>query len=67
MRRRSLRVVVVGAALVVLALAFFLFFLSIASKSNNSAELMRTVGTVAGVLIGIGIAMAAAGSIGTKD
>jgi uncharacterized membrane protein len=64
MRRKNPRIVIVGSVLIVLAIAFFALFLSIASKSNNPAELMRTVGTVAGVVIGIGIAMIVAGSIG---
>jgi len=63
MRRKNVRVVVVGSVLVVLAIAFFVFFLSIASRSNDPAALMRTVGTVSGVVIGIGIAMIAAGLI----
>lgn len=66
MRRKNPRIVIVGSVLIVLAIAFFLFFLSIASKSNNPAELMRTVGTVAGVVIGIGIAMIVAGLIGKR-
>ena len=66
MRRKNMRVVVAGSVLIVLAIVFFLFFLSIASKSTNPAELMRTVGTVSGVVIGIGIAMIAAGLIGKE-
>lgn len=66
MRRKNPRFVIVGGVLVALAIAFFLFFLSIASKSNNPAELMRTVGTVSGVVIGIGVAMIVVGRIGSK-
>jgi len=66
MRRKNVRVVVVGSVLVVLAIAFFVFFLSIASRSNDPAALMRTVGAVSGVVIGIGIAMIAAGLIGKE-
>jgi hypothetical protein len=39
MRRKNPRIVIVGSALIVSAVAFFLFFLSTASKSNNPAEL----------------------------
>jgi hypothetical protein len=39
MRRKNPRIVIVGSALIVPAVAFFLFFLSTASKSNNPAEL----------------------------
>jgi hypothetical protein len=66
MRRKNLRIVIVGGVLIVLAVAFFLFFLSIASKSNNPAELMRTVGTVSGVVAGIAVAMIVAGLVGKK-
>jgi len=66
MRFRNQRFVIVGGVLIALAIAFFLFFLSIASRSNNPAELMRIVGTVSGVVGGIGIAMIVAGWIGKK-
>lgn len=66
MRRMNPRVVIAGSALIVLAVAFFLFFLSTASKSNNPAELMRTVGTVSGIVIGIAVAMIAGALIGRK-
>jgi len=66
MRRKNMRVVVVGSVLVVLAIGFFLFFLSIASKSNDPAALMRTVGTVSGVVIGIAVAMIAFGLVGKE-
>jgi nitrate/nitrite transporter NarK len=61
-RRWNPRIVIVGSALIALAVAFFVFLLSTASKSSNPAELMRTVGTVSG----IAGAMIAAGSIGRK-
>jgi len=66
MRRKNWRIVIVGAALVVIAIGFFLFMLSIASKSNDPAALMQTVGTVAGVVVGIAIAMIIIGLIGKK-
>ena len=66
MRSKNQRFVIVGSVLIALAIAFFLFFLSIASKSNNPAELMRVVGTVSGVVGGIAIAMIVIGSIGKK-
>jgi hypothetical protein len=66
MRRKNMRVVIVGGVLIILAIAFFLFFLSIAKKSNDPAALMSTVGTVSGVLIGIGVAMIAVGMIGKQ-
>jgi hypothetical protein len=66
MRRRNMRVVITGGVLIALAVVFFVFFLSIASKSNNPAELMRTVGTTSGVAIGIGLAMVIFGWIGKE-
>jgi hypothetical protein len=66
MRRKNMRIVIVGGVLIVLAVAFFLFFLSIASKSNNPADLMRTVGTVSGAVIGVAVAMIAVGLIGKE-
>lgn len=66
MRRKNVRVIATGAGLIVLAIGFFLFFLSIAPRSNDPAGLMRTVGTVSGVAIGIGAAMAIFGWIGKQ-
>jgi hypothetical protein len=66
MRRKNWRIVIVGIVLIVLALGFYLFMLSIASKSNNPAELMNTVGTVAGVVAGLSLAMIITGLIGKK-
>jgi len=66
MRQKKLRVILTGGGLVAVAVAFFLFFLSIAAKSNNPSELMRTVGTFSGVAIGIGVAMIAIGMVGKE-
>jgi uncharacterized membrane protein len=66
MRQKNWRIVIVGSVLLFFALAFFLFFLSIASESTDPAALMRIVGTVAGVLGGLGIVMILLGMIGKK-
>jgi hypothetical protein len=66
LRQKNWRLVIVGAVMIVAALVFFLFMLSIAGKSNNPASLMETVGTVSGVVGGLGIAMAIIGFIGKK-
>ena len=66
MRRKNLRLVMTGSALFVMAIAFFLFMLSIASRSNNPVELMRTVGSVSGVVGGLAVAMIVIGGIGKK-
>jgi hypothetical protein len=66
MRRKNMRVVVTGGVLIALAIVFFGFFLSIASRSTDPAALMRTVGTVSGVAIGVGVAMVVFGWIGKQ-
>jgi len=66
MQHRNLRMMAVGSVLLALAIAFFLFMLSIASRSTDPAELMRTVGTVSGVVGGLAIAMIVVGRIGKK-
>jgi hypothetical protein len=49
-----------------LSLGFYLYFLSIASKSNDPVALMQTVGTVPGAVGGLSIAMIIIGLIGKK-
>jgi type VI protein secretion system component VasF len=66
MRRKNWRIVVVGVVLIVMALAFYFYMLSIASKSNDPVALMQTVGQVAGVVGGLSIAMIIIGLIGKK-
>ena len=66
MRRKNLRVVIVGVVLFVLAIVFFLLMMSLAPKSNDPVELLRVAGTVSGVVIGLAIAMIVGGQIGTK-
>ena len=66
MRRKNIRVVVTGTVLIVLAAGFFLFMLTVAAKSNDPAEMMRTVGMVSGAVGGLAIVMIIAGLIGKK-
>ena len=66
MRRKNIRIVIVGFALVVLALVFFVFMRSIASTSNDPVGLMQTVGTVTGVVTGISVVMIVVGVIGKR-
>jgi len=66
MRRRNLRVVIVGVVLFVMAVLFFLFMLSIASRSTDPVELMKTVGMVSGVVIGLACTMIIVGLVGKK-
>jgi hypothetical protein len=56
-RQPNKRVAFTGAGLVAAAILFFLFFLSIASKSNDPKALMETVGQVCGVAGAIGVVM----------
>jgi TRAP-type mannitol/chloroaromatic compound transport system permease large subunit len=67
MRRTNTRLVAVGSVLLLAAIAFFLFMLSIASKSTDPVELMRTVGSVSGCVGGLAIAMVVFGFIGKKS
>ena len=66
MRRRNWRVILIGFVLMVLALGFYLFMLTVASQSTDPVGLMQTVGTVSGVLAGISIAMIIIGLVGKK-
>ena len=66
MRRKNWRIVIVGLVLIVIALAFFLFMMSIASKSNDPVALMQTVGTVVGAVGGISLVMIIIGLIGKR-
>jgi TRAP-type mannitol/chloroaromatic compound transport system permease large subunit len=65
-RHTNPRLVLAGSLLLAMAVAFFFFMLSIASKSNDPAELMRTVGGVSGTVGGLAIAMILIGRIGKK-
>jgi len=64
MRQPNKRVAITGAVLVAAAVAFFLFFLTLASKSNDPKALMETVGQVSGVAGAIGIVMIVLGMRG---
>ena len=66
MRRKNWRIVIVGFILIVLALGFYFFMLSIAATSNDPAALMQTVGTVAGAAVGLSLVMIILGLIGKK-
>lgn len=66
MRQRNMRLIIVGALLIVLSAGFFLFFMSIAHKSNDPVAMMRTVGQVSGVVCGISVAMIVLGFFGKK-
>jgi hypothetical protein len=66
MRKRNWRVVIVGIILIILAVLFYVFMLSTASKSNDPVALMSTVGTVSGAICGLAVVMIILGLIGKK-
>ena len=66
MRRKNWRILGVGSGLIILAVGFYFFMLSIASRSTDPVELMRTVGSVSGVVIGVSVVMIIVGLIGKK-
>jgi formate/nitrite transporter FocA (FNT family) len=57
MRQPNKRVAYTGAGLIAAAIVFFLYMMSIASKSNDPKAMLETVGQVSGVAIGIGLVM----------
>ena len=66
MRKRNWRLIVVGFVLGLLALGFFVFMLSMMSRSNDPAALLQTVGAVSGGVGGISLVMIVFGLIGKK-
>lgn len=63
---RNPRFIYTGLALGALAGAFFFGMGAMASKSNDPASLMQTVGGVAGVAGAIGVLLVALGLIGKR-
>ena len=63
MNRRPL---IVGAVLILLAIGFFLGMTGMAPRSNDPAAMMHTVGQVAGVVAGLGVALIVFGVFGKK-
>jgi hypothetical protein len=66
MRERKWRLVIVGAVMIVAALAFFAGMSNMAPRSNDPVALMQTVGQVSGVVGALGIVMIVLGVIGKK-
>jgi hypothetical protein len=66
MRERNLRLMIVGVALDVLAVGFFVYMMGLAPKSNDPQAMLTTVGQVSGVLGVIGLVMIVIGLIGKK-
>ena len=67
MRRKNWRMVIVGLALIVLASLFFLYMMSLAPTSTDPVQLMRTAGTVVGVVCALSLLMIVVGLVGRKS
>jgi TRAP-type mannitol/chloroaromatic compound transport system permease large subunit len=65
-RNMNLRVMITGAALVLLALAFFFYMGTIAPRSNDPEAMMQTVGQVSGAAGAIGLVMMVLGALRRK-
>ena len=66
MRRRNTRLVISGAVLAALSVAFFFVMTSFAPQSNNRKALLQIVGQVSGAVAGVGIVLAIIGLVGKK-
>jgi ammonia channel protein AmtB len=66
MRRTNWRLVVTGVVMILLAFGFFIFMAGMTGRSNDPAALMQTVGSVSGVVGGLGAVMAIVGLIGKR-
>lgn len=66
MRRRNWRVIGTGFLLIVLAIGFYFFMLTMAANTLDPVEFSRTVGSISGTVIGISVAMIIFGLIGKK-
>ncbi len=66
MRQRRWRFVIVGAVMIVAALAFFIGMADMAPRSNDPRALMETVGQVSGVVGALGLVMIVLGLIGKR-
>jgi TRAP-type mannitol/chloroaromatic compound transport system permease large subunit len=62
----NVRVVATGAAMIALALGFLLYMGTVATRSNDPAAMMQTVGMVSGGVGGIGLVMIVVGVLRRK-
>ena len=67
MRQKNWRLVAVGVVMAVAAVAFFSYMQSMAPRSTDPVALMQTVGQVAGVVGGLGLAMVLWGLLGRRQ
>jgi hypothetical protein len=66
MRHKNLRVTLTGALMILLAAGFFTYMTTLAPRSNDPVEMLRTVGQVSGAVAGLGLVMILYGLIGRK-
>ncbi len=66
MRRTNWRAIVTGFFLIAISIGFYVFMLSVAPSSNDPVAMMKTVGTVSGVLIGVSVFLVVIGLAGKK-
>jgi uncharacterized protein (TIGR03382 family) len=59
----NIRVIVTGGLMIVLAVGFFLYMMTVAPRSNNPAGMMQTVGGVSGAIGAIGLVMMVFGAL----
>jgi hypothetical protein len=59
-----MRAVVVGLVLIIGAIGFFLYMMTLRAQSNDPVALMRIVGQTSGVVVGIGLVMLVIGFLG---
>jgi succinate dehydrogenase hydrophobic anchor subunit len=62
-QQMNLRVMITGAAMVVLTLAFFFYMGTMAPRSTDPASMMQTVGMVSGAVGAIGVVMIVFGAL----
>ena len=67
MRRINWRMVIFGGLLLILAMGFFFFMMTIAPTSNDPVKLMKTVGSASGTVGGVSIVLIILGLIGKKS
>jgi hypothetical protein len=66
MRKKNVRLVIVGVFLMILALVFFFILQSMAPKSLDPVALTQLAGQIAGVGGGLGLVLVILGLIGKK-
>ena len=66
MRRRNWRIIIAGFLLIVLALGFFFFMLTIAPRSTDPVLFTQLIGQTSGVAGSFGIVLIIIGLIGKK-